>query len=213
MALRGARAGGYYKRALAHYTKKNTMLLTLGALFLLGVVAGTLLLRAAGEESRALLTRLLGGFVEERRSGGLADNFYSALASSMLYAGGVFVCGFCAVAQPVIVAAPFVRGLGFGFSAASLFARYGTAATGFVGVLLLPGCLLSTFAILLCCRNSLRLASLFWGLMRGAPARTPDAHPLRDALLGFAAAAVICAAAALLEAALYILFANSFILR
>jgi hypothetical protein len=202
----------YYARYLAHYTKKNYPVLLLGALFVVGVLLGTLLLRGAEEETLDLLYRLVGGFMESRKDNGLYENFLSAAGSSLLFLGILFICGFCAIAQPLIVLAPLIRGMGFGFSTASLFARYGTSAIGFVGVLVLPGALISTVAILLCCRQSLRLSGTFLASVRPPNRREGEAYSLGNYLLSFAFGAAICLAGAFLEAVLYFLFANSLIL-
>jgi len=202
----------FYARYLAGYAKKNRVLLIFGALFTLGVFIGALLLRSAGEGSISLLESVVGGFIERRRASGLYENVVAAFSSSMLFAALLFVFGFCAIAQPLIVAAPFIRGLGFGFSAASLFAAYGASAIGFVGVLLLPGMVFSTVAILLCCRQALRLSGAFFASMARGGAQPMAPYSLRAYCLSFAAAALICLAGAFLEAILYFIFANSFIL-
>lgn len=201
----------YYARYLAHYTKKNYPVVLLGVLFVVGVILGTLLLRGAGQETVDLLYRLVGGFMESRQGNGLYENFLSAAGSSLLFMGILFICGFCAVAQPVIVLAPLIRGMGFGFSTGSLFARYGTSAIGFVGVLVLPGALISTVAILLCCRQSLRLSNTFLSSVRPGR-REGEPYSLSGYLLSFTFGTVICLVGAFLEAVLYFLFANSLIL-
>lgn len=202
----------HYARDLAHYTRRHRQILILGGLFVAGTVLGTLLLRSAGEETLTLLERLLGGLME-RRQLGLYDGFLSALSSSLLYVGLLFLLGFCAVGQPVIVAAPLVRGLGFGISAASLFARYGASATGFVGVLLLPGMLVSTVALLLCCRLALGLSCGLFAALRPGGKPAAEGSLLKGYLVGFGAAVLICGAGAFLEGVLCYLFANSFVLR
>jgi len=208
-------AGGkrrYYARYLAHYTKKNNVLLVLGALFMAGVILGAMLLNGAGDETIGLLERVLGGFIARRQQGGLSENFFSAFGSSMLFVAVLFVIGFCAVAQPVIVAAPLIRGLGFGFTAAALYARYGTAAAGFVGVLILPGMLITTVAILLCCKQALRLSGAFFFAMRPRAAGADQPFSLRVYVLSFTLASGLCALSAFAEAVLYVVFANSFVL-
>jgi len=202
----------YYARYFVHYLKKNYPVLLLGALFVVGVLLGTLLLRGAEQETLDLLYRLMGGFMENRKGNGLYENFLSAAGSSLLFLGILFLCGFCAIAQPLIVLAPLIRGMGFGFTTASLFARYGMSALGFVGVLVLPGTLISTVAILLCCRQSLRLSGTFLASVRPNRRRESEPYSLSNYLLSFAFGALICLAGAFLEAVLYFLFANSLIL-
>ena len=202
----------YYARYFAYYTQKNNTLILLGALFVAGMILGAMLLRGAGAETISLLERVVGGFIARRQQSGLSENFISAFASSMLFVAVLFVSGFCAIAQPLIVSAPLIRGLGFGFSAASLYARYGADAIGIVGVLILPGMLISTVAILICCKQALRLSGAFFFTMRPHAAKAGEPLPLRVYCLGYALAVGLCALGAFVEAALYVVFANSLIL-
>jgi len=202
----------YYARYIAHYTKKNNTLIVLGGLFVAGMILGAMLLRGAGHDTLSLLERLVGGFIAGRAQAGLYENFLSAFGSSMLFVGAVFVAGFCAIAQPVILAVPLVRGLGFGFSAASLYMRYGAHAAGIVGVLMLPGMLLSTLAILICCRQALRLSGSFFSTMRPDADKAAQPLSLRVHCLSHAFALGLCALSAFIEAVLYLAFANSFVL-
>lgn len=201
---------GYYSRYIAHYTQKNYGLLALGVLFLTGVLLGTLLLRTVNDETLELLLRIVGGFVSNRREQSLLQNFLSGAASSLAFLSVLLVCGFCAVSQPLVVLLPLFRGLGVGISMASLYAAYGTGAIGFVTLLMLPGTLLSTIAILLCCRESLRLSASFFGALRRQANREP--YSLRLYLARYFACALICLLAAFVEAVLYFGFANFFVL-
>jgi len=208
----GAGRRRYYARHIAHYTKKNHLLIALGALFLAGMILGAILLRGAGYETLSLLERVVGGLLTRRSQSGLSENFFSAFGSSMLFILVLFVCGFCAIAQPVIISLPLIRGLGFGFSAASLYARYGASATGIVGVLMLPGMLLSTVAILLCCKQALRLSGAFFLTMHPTAAKAEQPFSLQAYCFGHAFAAGLCALSAFIEAILYVAFANSLVL-
>jgi len=199
-----------YARYFAHYTKKNNVLILLGILFVAGVALGTVLLGGVDEETIAVLERVMGSFIARRQAAGLSEVFFSALGASMIFVGVLFVIGFCAIAQPVIIAAPLVRGVGFGFSAASLYARYGAHAAGFISVLILPGMLISTVAILICCKHALRLSGAFFFTMNPHGAKSPEPFFLRGYCLNFAFAIGICALSALAEAVLYLTFANSF---
>jgi uncharacterized membrane protein SpoIIM required for sporulation len=201
----------YYARYISHYTKRNYALLGLGALFLAGVLAGTMLLGAVEGDSLALMRDLLTGFVEKRRTQQVAANFAAAAASSLFFVGAMFVCGFCAIGQPLALLAPFFKGLGFGLSVASLYSVYGAGTAGYVGLFLLPGTVITTVTLLFCCRESLKLSSRFLRALRHDP-QDKDDHPIRLYLARYLVAVTICLAAALLEAFIYFLFANSVVL-
>lgn len=205
------RAGGrYYTRYLAHYARKNHVLLILGALFLSGALLGTVLVGTAGGETIEMLLRVVNGFIENRRGQTLLQNIFSASASSLTFVAILFVCGFCAISQPVTLLLPFIRGLGFGFSAGSLYARYGSAATGFVSLFILPDMLISSVAILLCCKESLRLSGNFFRMAAGGA--RDEAYPIRIYVGRYIAAAILCVFSAFIESVLYFVFANYFFL-
>jgi len=198
----------YYARYISHYTKRNYTLIGLGLLFLAGVLAGTLILGYADEDSFAIVRQLLTGFVENRRTQPVAGNFKAAASSSLIFIGAMFFCGFCAIGQPAEMLAPFFKGLGFGISAASLYEVYGSGAAGYVGLFLLPGTVITTIALLLCCRESLRLSFSFWRTLRGGQ----EPYSLKLYMARYFVAAVVCLLSALLEAFLHYLFANSVVL-
>lgn len=205
------RSGGkYYTRYLAHYAKKNHVLLVLGAIFLSGAFLGTILVGTASGDMIEMLLRVVNGFIENRRGQTLLRNIVSTASSSLTFVTILFVCGFCAISQPLTLALPFIRGLGFGFSAGSLYARYGAAATGFVSLFILPDMLISSVAILLCCKESLRLSGGFLRVAAGGA--LDEAYPVRIYIGRYIAAAVLCVFSAFLESVLYFVFANYFFL-
>lgn len=202
--------GRYYTRYLAHYAKKNYMLLALGALFICGVAAGTMLMRAAGGDTVELISRIVNGYLEKRRDQTLLQNIVSTASSSLIFVATLFVCGFCAISQPVILLAPFLRGLGFGFSAASIYAEYGTRAMPFVALFVVPDMLISSLAILLCGRESLRLSGNFWNVLWKTG--EGEGYPLRIYVGRYVAAGILCIFSAFLAAVLYFAFANYVVL-
>jgi len=204
--------GRHYARHIARYAKKNHTNFMLGILFLSGVVMGTLLVRSAGDDSVEMLMRIVGGFVENRRDFGLAGNFLSALPGVLGIAVLLFFLGFCAIAQPIIVLIPLFRGLGFGFSAASLYAHHGAAATGYVAVFLLPGVLLSTMVLILCCSEALRLSCGLLKLIRDGRKSGGEELPVKVYCARFFVLSLLCAIAVFIESVIFFAFSGSFLL-
>jgi hypothetical protein len=210
MEMKRPRLYGQRKMArdIARYARKNTLLLALAGIFLLGVALGALAFRAAGGETAGSVARLLEIFKENRAEQGILANATAMLAASAAFLAFLLVCGFCAVSQPVTLAVPAFRGLGFGFSAASLYAAHGLSAMGYVALMILPDMLVSSFAILLCSREALRLSGSFWRMMLGGK----STYPLKIYLGRFAACAVLCAISAVFAAVLNFAFANAVVL-
>ena len=200
--------GKRYARDIARYAKRNTMLLILAGVFLLGVAIGALAFRAAEGETLTALSRMLEIFKQNRAEQGLFANAAAMAAASITFLVFLLVCGFCAVAQPVIVAAPAFRGLRFGFSAASLYALHGLSAVGYIAVFILPDMLISSIAIMLCSREALRLSNGFWRMMWGGQ----GGYSVKIYLGRFVASAVLCVISAVLAAILNFAFANAVVL-
>ena len=199
----------YYARQVFTYTRNNAVVLVLSALFLAGVLCATLayglLEPAAGEYLRAIVT----DFASARLTSPLRQNFISAVFSAFIFPAVLFICGFCAVAQPVIILVPFVRGLGVGFSLAALYAAYGSSAMGFA-MLYLCGILPVAAAVLRGAVESLRLSSGLFAAMRTG--ERASFYPPRKYFGRYSAFAVLCVLSAAMEAILYSVFANYVVL-
>jgi hypothetical protein len=152
---------------------------------------------------------MVDGFAQRKLVQELQVNFMSAILSAMMFVGALFICGFCAVAQPIIVALPFFRGLGVGFSLAALYAHYGSSALSFAAIYIVST-LLYTAAMLVCCMEALRLSTGLFAAMRTG--ERSAFYSVRRYLAKFAAAVVLTIFAAILEAILYSVFANYVVL-
>jgi len=203
-------SGRRYARYLAHYARKNNVLIVLAMIFIAGVAAGTFMARIADGETTSAIFRMVNGFIESRRDTAMMRNVIFTSSSSLAFVAALFVCGFCAISQPVVVLIPFLRGLGFGFSSAAIYMSYGMSAAGFLGLLIVPDMLISTIAILLCCRESLRLSGNFWRMMHKNT--TEEDYPIKIYIARYVVAAVLCVLSAFLESALHFAFANHFVL-
>ena len=198
-----------HTRSLAQYTKQNRGMLLLCTLFAAGVLCATLLLGSTDESIRAYLLRMIDGFAHQRLTQSLQTNFLSALMSAMMFVGMLFLCGFCAISQPVIIAMPFFRGLGVGFSVAALYSYYGIQAINFAVIYIICA-LLSTAAMLICCIEALKLSVGIFRVMRTG--ERSAFYPVPHYLAKFAAAILLTVFAAVMEAILYSVFANYVVL-
>jgi len=198
-----------YTRHIASYTKKNSGMLLLCALFAAGVLCATLLLGSADETLRAYLLQLVDGFAEQRLTQNLQVNFISALMSAMMFVGIIFVCGFCAISQPAVLIMPFFRGLGVGFSVAALYAHYGASAISFSAIYIVCA-LISCVAMIICCIEALKLSTSILLAMRTS--ERVAFYPVPRYLAKFATAILLTVFAAVLEAVLYSVFANYVVL-
>ena len=144
--------------SVLRYTRHDPMTLVLGGLFLVGVLIGTLLVGRSSADTQSALQTILGGYLERRQLQAFSTIAFSAflsLSSSLLI---LFFCGFCSIAQPVILGVPLFKGLGYGFSVGMLYVEYGIKVIPLVGILILPPMLLGTMLLITAGRTSLRLS-------------------------------------------------------
>ncbi|MCL2035162.1 MAG: hypothetical protein FWG94_10600 [Oscillospiraceae bacterium] len=203
-------SGRRYARYLAHHARKNNVLIMLAVIFIAGVAAGTFMAQNAGGEATSAVFRIVNEFIENRRNTVILRNVIYTSLSSLAFVAVLFVCGFCAISQPAVVLLPFLRGIGFGFSSAALYMNYGVSAAGFLALLMVPDMLISTIAILLCCRESLRLSGSFLNMMRKNTKE--EDYPVKIYIARYVAAVVLCVISAFLESVLYFAFANYLVL-
>lgn len=198
---------GYYKRYMTYYLKDNYPLLFLGGIFILGVWLGCSFINSFDEETISVLISLLNGFILNRESQETTVTLMSSLAPSLIFAVILFFCGFCAISQPIIVLLPFFKGLGFGLSAGSMIISYGRNASFYIAVLLMPSAIISTVAIILCCREALKLSMGFFSLINplseGSKELSITAYCVK--FIGFTGLLVLSAA---VESGLYYVFGN-----
>ena len=202
----------YIPKYLIRRGKRNRTLVALALLFLAGVLLGALLLRGASGELLALVPRMIQEQLELRGERSMPQNVTASLASSGVFIGVLFLCGFCAVAHPVEGGMPLFQGMGVGMVSAYLYAQYRARAVAYIVIYLLPATLLNAVAVMLCARESLRLSGFFWNCMRQKE-RGEQSYSVRLYLARCLAASMLCVAAALLEAAAFHLLGQLPLLR
>lgn len=200
-----------FLRSFSHYIRANAVTFLLGFLFLLGVLIGTLLVRNASEQTLQALKVVLGGFVEQRQMqsfGGIILSSFSSLFSLLI---ALFFCGFCSIAQPIILIMPIFKGLGYGFSIGTLYMQYGASAISYVAALMLPSMFFSALLLITASRSSL-LSSV--ALFRTTLIRPEQAERYRAKryCIKFGIFTVLCFFISLTDAILFYKFSSLFIL-
>lgn len=139
----------------------RTFLAVLMILLLVGVLIGSLTLSHMSEENLNNLTFITQGFFKNRTEQTLLQTLWISFSS----AGGIilvcFIMGFSAVSQPVELAIPIFRGIGLGTSISYLYISCGLKGFFITAVMILPHAVISSLAILLAVRESIRMSNIF----------------------------------------------------
>ena len=202
--------GRRFFRSFSDYAREHLLTFLLGALFLLGILAGTLLVHQASERTLELLKTILGGYVENRALQPFTSIVTSTFFSNVILLLILFFCGFCTIAQLIIFLVPVFKGLGYGFSLGMLYLQYGTQAVPYVALLQLPTMFLSALLLIIACRSSLMLSVRFFKSTMVSPEEA-DRFRAKRYCVKYLACLLICLLIALLDAALCYKFGGLFV--
>ena len=150
---------------VAEKKPKSLLFSVLIALFFIGVAYGAVLVGGASPETSDSLQRITEQFLLQKAG----DTFLSALLSSLL-SGGVFalllfLCGFSAVGQPFSFFLVAFRGIGLGTAMGHFYLNLGMKGILMSLALIVPAGIVSSYAILLAGRESVKLSNRFFKVM------------------------------------------------
>lgn len=140
----------------------NKLIMVLFALFLLGMVYGALSVADLGEELLKSADFITQGFISIRRMQSIFITLGSSFISSSILLLIVYLMGYSSIGQPITFFIPFFRGLGLGFSMGYLYTYFGGKGIAYCLVLLLPHALVSTLALVLGAKESIRFSNLLF---------------------------------------------------
>lgn len=168
--------------------KKDTLLITLSALYFFGVLIGTVLYCTLDSEKLRVLDGIAGSFVEGRLNHTFWQTLVNSFSGAFLLLLLCFLLGFSAAAQPLELLVPLFRGLGAGASIAGMYGGYGLAGVGAAAVLIVPNAVAAAFVMIIAAREAIRFSC---GLYRAAFGRDRS-EPL-DVKLYFTKFVILCA--------------------
>ena len=170
----------------------------LAVVFLAGVGYGAILSGMLDRDTAAALEQITRGFLSGRAESGFWEVFLRALGTSLLLGCAVFLSGFSAVGQPFAVFILLFRAVGLGMSMGYFYTVLSGEGILLALFLLLPAGALSGYALLLGCREALRLSGRFFGAMTKGTALSPKTF--RIYAVKFLIIALMLVLAALLDA-------------
>lgn len=170
----------------------------LAVLFLAGVAYGAILAGMLDGDTAAALEQMTRGYLAGRAESSFGEVFLRAVSASLMLGGAIFVSGFSAVGQPFAIFFLFFRAIGLGMSMGYFYTVLDGKGILLALVLLLPAGALAGYALLLACREALRLSGRFFAAMTKAAVLPPKIF--RIYAVKFLIIAGMLALAALLDA-------------
>lgn len=138
---------------------KNNSLTMLAVLYFAGVLTGTILYCIPNGERLQIFDGITGNLISNRLEQSFGETLVSSFSGSFVLLLICFLLGFSAIAQPVELLVPVFQGLGAGVSVAGMYGNFGFAGIGISAVLVVPGAVISAFAIIIAAREAVNLSS------------------------------------------------------
>lgn len=141
---------------------KSNVIFRIMLLMIAGVLIGTLAFSFIKTSTLSDLNLVENDYLSMRENGGYIKILYSSLLNSSLLIIVLFLLGFCAIAQPAAVLVPVYKGLGFGAAIAQIYTENGFHGFFTALILILPCALVSSYALFIGVRESMRLSNRFF---------------------------------------------------
>ena len=147
--------------------RSDGRLTLLTALYFAGVFLGVILYGALSGERLDALNDITGSFVYGRLNHTFWETLVNSFSGAFLLLTACFWLGFSAAAQPIELLVPVFRGLGAGVSLSGMYGSFGAAGIGMSAVLIIPGAVLSAFALIIAAREALELSGKIFSSVFG----------------------------------------------
>ncbi len=142
--------------ALKKKTDRRLTLLT--GLYFAGVFLGVILYSTLDGEALSALNDVTGSFVNGRLNHTFWETLVNSFSGGFILLLACFWLGFSSAAQPIELLIPAFRGLGAGVSLSGMYGSFGLKGVGMSAVLIIPGAVLSAFAVIIAAREALELS-------------------------------------------------------
>lgn len=142
----------------------------LAVLFLAGVAYGAVLAADLDAETLKSMDSLTRGFLLGRAGESFGWIVLRSLGAGLMLLLGMFLCGFSAVGQPFSIAILLFRGIGFGLSLGYFYGNLEGQGILSAAGMLLPSGALAGYALILGCREALRMSGTFFRVMTSGAA-------------------------------------------
>ncbi|MCM1023501.1 MAG: hypothetical protein NC395_05515 [Prevotella sp.] len=187
--------------------RSDGRLTVLAALYFAGVFLGVILYGTLDGERLAALNGITGSFVYGRLNHTFWETLVNSFSGAFLLLTACFWLGFSAAAQPLELLVPVFRGLGAGVSLAGMYGSFGLAGVGMSAVLIIPGAVLSAFALIIAAREALEMSGRIFSAVFGRSASGGEID-LRLYITKFAILFVILTVSSLADSLATFIFAG-----
>lgn len=138
---------------------KNNKLTGIAALYFLGVFVGTVLYSFTPLEHAELFKPAVDNFISGRFNKEFSEILINSFCEPFLMLAICFLLGLSAVAQPAEYLIPVFHGFGTGITLTGIYDVYSADGIGMCAVMIIPGTIISAFAVIIAAREALNMSS------------------------------------------------------
>ncbi len=122
-------------------------------MFISGLLIGSSTIINDSELAEKIST-LTDSYISVRAGQGVLTNFCNSLSINIIFNAINIFFAFSVIGYPFVIIIPFLKGLGLGAVCGYLYSAYRMTGLGYSLIMLYPGAIVSTFALILACNDS-----------------------------------------------------------
>jgi hypothetical protein len=189
--------------------REEWKLVTLIALFLSGMIIGSSAVNSINNEVNSRFVTLFSDYITMRSTQSIFDTFTNSLFVNLIYLGISFTAGLCAIGLPLIALSPFAKGVGIGMIAGYLYSSYAMTGAGFCLLIIFPGAIVATAALLFGCNESFVMSHELFNIVQG---RAPNNYGnlIKKYSARYGILLILSVAASVIETLLTVTFVGKF---
>ena len=132
---------------------ENSRIFCLTFMFVIGICVGSAMLESSDSVIEKI-SELFNTYSSVRSGQGILRNFLNSFAVNGIFMIINVFLGFSLIGYPFLTLLPLIKGLGLGAVCGYLYSAYKFTGLGYSLLMIIPGAIVSTFALLLACNNS-----------------------------------------------------------
>lgn len=150
------------RTSIKNLANKNIIFICLLFLFILGMFYGTLLIKSDNDSVWSQLEIITNEYraIQIRQS--LITTFINSFLSSLIFLIIPYLFGYSSIGQIGTFFISFFYGLGLGCALGYLYMNYGVKGILYSAVIVIPHSVITLFALLIGCRESIKLSNLIF---------------------------------------------------
>ncbi len=155
----------------------------MSCVFLSGVLLGSVLLLISKNDAATLITSVVHEFTQSRLQDSFTTVALHSFVPNVIMLGVMSLCGYSAISQPLTLTILLSKGVLFGTLSGGLLVCYGASSLTSIGVLFLPGAVLSALVLISASNFTLNRSVTLWRLMYSESSSREGANLTGDSYL------------------------------